>query len=173
LIASTVRRPNKHEVAFFEPNGLRHGEFTLPFETKEIRVSNLAWNVNSDILSVAVEDSSEDLDGKRRKSIQLWTSNNYHWYLKQTIFLGKTKHSFGMMWDTISPNQLHVVDQTGSYHLLQWSFTTDRYVLVLKEGDCKITIANCLLLPHVSTDPLLSWMMISPKLQSSMVTPLK
>lgn len=142
LIASTVRRPNKHEVAFFEPNGLRHGEFTLPFETKEIRVSNLAWNVNSDILSVAVEDSSEDLDGKRRKSIQLWTSNNYHWYLKQTIFLGKTKHSFGMMWDTISPNQLHVVDQTGSYHLLQWSFTTDRSTSQLDDDLAQVAVID-------------------------------
>ena len=39
LIASTERRPNKHEVIFFEKNGLRHGEFTLPFGVKEVKVT--------------------------------------------------------------------------------------------------------------------------------------
>ena len=38
LIASTQRRPNKHDVIFFEKNGLRHGEFTLPFKPKETKV---------------------------------------------------------------------------------------------------------------------------------------
>lgn len=29
LIASSQRKPNKHDVIFFEKNGLQHGEFTL------------------------------------------------------------------------------------------------------------------------------------------------
>ena len=32
LIASTVTKPNKHIVAFFEKNGLQHGEFKLRFK---------------------------------------------------------------------------------------------------------------------------------------------
>ncbi len=38
LIASTQRRPNRHDVVFFERNGLRHGEFTLPFGPAEAQV---------------------------------------------------------------------------------------------------------------------------------------
>lgn len=34
LIASTCLLPNKHIVAFFEKNGLRHGEFNLPENIK-------------------------------------------------------------------------------------------------------------------------------------------
>lgn len=39
LIATTQRFPNKHVVSFFEKNGLKHREFSLPFEPKEILVS--------------------------------------------------------------------------------------------------------------------------------------
>ena len=39
LIASTQRKPNKHDIIFFEKNGLKHGEFSLPFTTKQVIVS--------------------------------------------------------------------------------------------------------------------------------------
>jgi len=39
LIATSLRRPNKHDIAFFEKNGLRHGEFTLPFGVEQVKVS--------------------------------------------------------------------------------------------------------------------------------------
>ena len=39
LIATSLRKPNKHEIAFFEKNGLRHGEFTLPFGVKDVVVN--------------------------------------------------------------------------------------------------------------------------------------
>jgi len=35
LIASSQRKPNKHDIIFFEKNGLQHGEFTLPFKKDE------------------------------------------------------------------------------------------------------------------------------------------
>jgi len=38
VIAGTMRKPNKHEVIFFEKNGLRHGEFSLPFGVKDVTV---------------------------------------------------------------------------------------------------------------------------------------
>ena len=37
LIASSQKLPNKHEIIFFEKNGLRHGEFSLR-ETQAHRV---------------------------------------------------------------------------------------------------------------------------------------
>ena len=42
LIASVQRKPHKHDVVFFERNGLQHGSFTLPFAKDEmkVRISN-------------------------------------------------------------------------------------------------------------------------------------
>ena len=39
LIASSQRKPHRHEIIFFERNGLRHGEFILPFDKMEVKVS--------------------------------------------------------------------------------------------------------------------------------------
>ncbi|KAF9262678.1 pol II transcription elongation factor [Marasmius fiardii PR-910] len=99
LVASTQRfgfegggtgRSGRHDVVFFERNGLRHGEFELrPSDlgvtTKDgsalkwgYRVRELTWNANSNILAVWIEREEGDL-------IQLWTTGNYHWYLKQEI----------------------------------------------------------------------------------------
>ena len=39
LIASSQRKPHRHEIIFFERNGLRHGEFILPFNKMEAQVS--------------------------------------------------------------------------------------------------------------------------------------
>jgi len=43
VIASTIRLPNKHLVGFFEKNGLRHGEFVLPFQPNEVQVGFVAY----------------------------------------------------------------------------------------------------------------------------------
>ncbi|KAF2765709.1 IkappaB kinase complex, IKAP component [Teratosphaeria nubilosa] len=66
------------EVVFFERNGLRHGEFDLRLTSQEAETSasniSLAWNVDSTVLAVRLNDR-----------VQLWTTGNYHWYLKQEI----------------------------------------------------------------------------------------
>ena len=38
LMATSQRKPNKHDIIFFEPNGLRHGEFSLPCDRMEMKV---------------------------------------------------------------------------------------------------------------------------------------
>lgn len=46
LIASTQEKPNRHDVVFLEKNGLLHGEFTLPFQKGQVKVSavpGLLW----------------------------------------------------------------------------------------------------------------------------------
>jgi hypothetical protein len=45
LIASTLRLPNKHMIAFFEKNGLRHGEINLPFNPDEIKVLSFIFMI--------------------------------------------------------------------------------------------------------------------------------
>ena len=37
VIATTQRLPNKHIVAFVEKNGLKHGEFKLPFSVDQVK----------------------------------------------------------------------------------------------------------------------------------------
>lgn len=80
LIAGIQRLPDRVDVAFFERNGLRHGQFTLraPADSPGV-LDNVAleWNSDSTVLAVILKDRA-----------QLWTMGNYHWYLKQEILCG-------------------------------------------------------------------------------------
>lgn len=42
LITSTQEKPNRHDVVFLEKNGLLHGEFTLPFQKGQVKVSAMS-----------------------------------------------------------------------------------------------------------------------------------
>ncbi|KAK8006400.1 IKI3 family protein [Apiospora marii] len=77
LLASIQRKADGIDVIFFERNGLRHGEFSLRApEGRDISADRvgLDWNSDSTVLAVTLNDR-----------IQLWTTGNYHWYLKQEI----------------------------------------------------------------------------------------
>ncbi|KIY46095.1 IkappaB kinase complex, IKAP component [Fistulina hepatica ATCC 64428] len=109
LIVSTQRfgfegggagKEGRHDVVFFERNGLRHGEFAL--RTSDLkqdgavsplsslrkwgyRVKELSWSPDSTVLGAWIECDDGDI-------VQLWTTSNYHWlelhflpYLKQEI----------------------------------------------------------------------------------------
>lgn len=52
LIASSQRRPHKHDVVFFERNGLQHGSFTLPFAQDEVKVSGCYHMIAVDSSSI-------------------------------------------------------------------------------------------------------------------------
>ncbi|XP_076170382.1 elongator complex protein 1 isoform X1 [Ptiloglossa arizonensis] len=80
LIATIQNLFNKYVIAFFEKNGLKHREFSLPFKQKEIRVKHIFWSSDSEILTIWCEKQEDS-----SSVLQLWTENNYHWYLKQTI----------------------------------------------------------------------------------------
>src|SRR5690606_2533945 len=75
LIAGIQRLKDRIDVVFFERNGLRHGEFTLPISADRIESENirqLSWNPDSTVLAISYDDR-----------VQLWTMGNYHYYLKQ------------------------------------------------------------------------------------------
>ncbi|SPQ27367.1 09da9fb3-19e6-4348-805c-5fd7668165e4 [Thermothielavioides terrestris] len=83
LIAGIQRLPDRVDVAFFERNGLRHGQFTLrapPDAPDALDEVALEWNSDSTVLAVVLKDR-----------VQLWTMGNYHWYLKQEILCGKSQ----------------------------------------------------------------------------------
>jgi elongator complex protein 1 len=71
----------RHDIVFFERNGLRHGEFSLRMKTRDYRVKEIRWNADSAVLGVWIE-TKDDGD-----VLQLWTTGNYYWYLKQEIRL--------------------------------------------------------------------------------------
>lgn len=62
-------------ILFFERNGLRHGNFNsrLPLDTK---IDQLLWNATNDVLAIWSNNK-----------ICLWTTKNYHWYLKQELII--------------------------------------------------------------------------------------
>ena len=108
LIASTQRfgfegggvgKDGRHDVVFFERNGLRHGEFNLrePWRKNilEDRISwgysvrEVAWSPDSNILSIWMRGRGKDVGSLRMflpsalqthtLVVQLWTTGNYHW----------------------------------------------------------------------------------------------
>ncbi|CAO3599964.1 unnamed protein product [Absidia cylindrospora] len=118
LIVSSQRLPHRHDIVFLERNGLRHGEFTLR-ESAEHRVLEVSWNADSTVLAVWLET-----DGQ--KSVQLWTMNNYHWYMKQHIVLPQNQNIIGFSWDVELPLHAHIVGDDGRYHtyIFIWNVLT-------------------------------------------------
>ncbi|KAM9206961.1 elongator complex protein 1 [Dugong dugon] len=139
LIASTQGKPNQQDVVFFEKNGLLHGHFTLPFLKDEVKVNGLLWNADSSVLAVWLEDLQTEENSTLKTYVQLWTVGNYHWYLKQNLHFsscGKSK-PVSLMWDPVTPYQLHVLCQGWHYLCYDWHWTTDR-----SSGDNASDLAN-------------------------------
>ncbi|RCI05914.1 hypothetical protein CU098_013034 [Rhizopus stolonifer] len=120
LIVSSQRLPHRHDIVFFERNGLRHGEFTLR-ETRDVKqkVLEVTWNADSTILAVWIESEGQ-------KTVQLWTSKNYHWYMKQHIVLSEGRDIVGFAWDVENSLLAHLFTSTGDYHrhLYTWDVFT-------------------------------------------------
>eukprot|EP00118_Oscarella_pearsei_P010640 m.66422 g.66422 ORF g.66422 m.66422 type:complete len:1299 (+) comp35387_c1_seq2:23-3919(+) len=126
LIACTQRKPHRHDVIFFERNGLKHGEFTLPFGQKEVKVRELQWNNTSSVLAILIEHlSTKNVQSVVNSYIQLWHSNNYHWYLKQEIrFSSSTVASF--LWDPEVAYRLHAITSDGRLLHYKFYWTTNQ-----------------------------------------------
>ncbi|KAJ3966250.1 IkappaB kinase complex IKAP component [Lentinula raphanica] len=122
LIASTQRfgfegggagRDGRHDLIFFERNGLRHGDFELRPDLGLVpssgegsklkwgyRVKELSWSSDSNVLAIWIErDQSSDL-------VQLWTTGNYHWYLKQEISASSDMKFSSVKWHPERAHQL-------------------------------------------------------------------
>ncbi|XP_013379508.1 elongator complex protein 1 [Lingula anatina] len=128
LIASVQRKPNKYDVVLFEKNGLKHGEFTMPFQRDEVLITELQWNNDSTVLAVVCEKLNNGAEEESSRSyVQLWTVNNYHWYLKQTLIWDKSQFdkATSILWDPEHALTLHIVSSEGNYMQYTWSFATD------------------------------------------------
>ncbi|XP_075718904.1 elongator complex protein 1 [Rhinoderma darwinii] len=126
LIASTQSKPNKHDVIFFEKNGLIHGEFTLPFAKGDIQVRELLWNADSTALAVWLQDIEKE-GSDPNIQVQLWVVGNYHWYLKQSLHFGSEENRVvSVVWDPEISYKLHVVCTGWQYICYDWTWSTDR-----------------------------------------------
>jgi len=102
-LALAKGREGRHDIVFFERNGLRHGEFSLREEREaqpsghvmQGRVSKLSWSRDHSIREIGWNADGSALavllsrytgeGGQCEDVLQIWTTGNYHWYLKQEI----------------------------------------------------------------------------------------
>ncbi|XP_023035447.1 putative elongator complex protein 1 [Drosophila willistoni] len=122
-LAMAQRLPNKSCIALFEKNGLRHRDFTLPFDLDEEKVVQIKWSEGSDILAIRTKKNGS-------QSIYLYTIGNYHWYLKQVLVYDEQDQLAFFHWDSRlgSENDLHVCLESGKHLIHRWTFAVDRYV---------------------------------------------
>lgn len=87
LIACSQMLPNRHSIVFFEKNGLKHGEFDLNYSPNSFVIDHLSWSCDSELFLISGFEIIWENDDyrKTKQKIMLYTSSNYHWYLKQTI----------------------------------------------------------------------------------------
>ncbi|KAM7208473.1 IKI3 family domain containing protein [Naviculisporaceae sp. PSN 640] len=114
LMAGIQRLSDRVDVVFFERNGLRHGQFTLRVPENAPGAANslaLEWNSDSTVLAVIFKDR-----------VQLWTTGNYHWYLKQEILCGQSPGEQG-------PSQLPLFSWHAEKPLLFAASTAEKVLL--------------------------------------------
>ncbi|XP_032530786.1 elongator complex protein 1 [Chiroxiphia lanceolata] len=126
LIASTQEKPNRQDVVFLEKNGLLHGEFTLLFQKGQVKVNELLWNADSTVLAVWLEDLKVE-NSSPNSYVQLWTTGNYHWYLKQSLHFGSLEEDrlVSLLWDRENLYRLHILCQGWHYLSYDWHWATD------------------------------------------------
>ncbi|XP_034833485.1 putative elongator complex protein 1 [Maniola hyperantus] len=123
VIATTQKLTDKYIVAFFEKNGLKHGEFTIPVEPTTV-VEDLFWSSDSDILALLCKDTAT-----KTQKVLLFTSSNYHWYLKQTLSFNKQQAVGKIMWDNdfnvVNNKKMHIVLKNGEHYAYTWIWNID------------------------------------------------
>lgn len=119
LITATQQHQNKHSVIFFEKNGLQHGGFTIPYKPGEVLIKELIWNADSSILAIWYEHTNQTAVEKLVSWVELWTVNNYHWYLKQTIRFDN--HLKYICWDSERNYLLHSLNSDSQYVHFKYS----------------------------------------------------
>ena len=122
LIAASQKLSTKHNIIFFEKNGLQHGQFQIRYKSDKIVVKDLFWNLDSTVLLVWLEDLTAINDGC--SFLQLWTMGNYHWYLKDEFKFDEK--ILRLFWDQDICYTLHVLTECGVVHEINFLFTVDK-----------------------------------------------
>ncbi|XP_072938370.1 putative elongator complex protein 1 [Epargyreus clarus] len=140
LIATTQKLTNKYTVSFFEKNGLKHGEFLIPVN-ETTTVEDMTWSSDSEILTLLCKD----LETNSQK-ILLFTSSNYHWYLKQTLEFNSSHNVKKLMWDNMfdvaNNKKLHVVLNNGQQYSYTWIWNIDHSNGKGSDDDAIVTVID-------------------------------
>ncbi|KAI9598831.1 IKI3 family-domain-containing protein [Syncephalis fuscata] len=92
-----------------------HRQVVLLFEHNEAIVSKIClWNADSTVLAIWLTLSN------KQQVIQLWTTSNYKWYLKQSLELNNI---LDFQWDIERPLRLHLLTLDG-YQCNQYVWDT-------------------------------------------------
>lgn len=120
LMAGIQRFSDHVDVVFFERNGLRHGQFTLrsseALHDPSINIS-LEWNTDSTVLAVSFANT-----------VQLWTTGNYHWYLKQEVLL--QSHCSHVSWHPEKALRLSVASTGQYFYYKPYNILLTRYQIL-------------------------------------------
>lgn len=159
VIASTQRTVDEVgdsliQVSFFERNGLRHGEFNTRLDPCNEQVGNLAWSSNGELLAL-----------KLRNRVILWTTKNYHWYLKQELFIDQDVAKNTVLFVKFNPEkplQMMIGTSLGDLFMydLAYTVTTGPTVVGLDVGmvavvdGCKLKITP---LAHANVPPPMAY----------------
>lgn len=100
------------EIVFWERNGLRHGEFNLPFDDE---IVNLDFSLDSTLL--ALHCISQD----KKHSVQIYYRSNWKWFLKQTILLEGPLSTFKWMFN--KKQQLFLIQESGRVDFVEFHLT--------------------------------------------------
>ncbi|CAB3244736.1 unnamed protein product [Arctia plantaginis] len=123
LLATTQKLNNKYMVSFFEKNGLKHGEFDIPVNSTT-SIEDIAWSYDSEILTLQCRDTETNT-----QTLLLYTTGNYHWYLKQTLEFKSDQKINKVMWDNdfdiVNNKKLHVFLQNGKHLSYTWIWNVD------------------------------------------------
>ncbi|KAF7350896.1 polymerase II transcription elongation factor [Mycena sanguinolenta] len=191
LIAGTQRfgfegggsgKEGRHDVVFFERNGLRHGEFGLRVEDMSItpgsrvegrkwgyRIKELIWSSDSNVLGLWVEKDEGDI-------FQLWTTGNYHWYLKHEMAAPESASGPGRFTSVEwHPEQALRVVMTTSSQIIQRTYAWETWVSTTRPPNDSGTVAvldgsKILLTPFRSQNvppPMSSYQLAQPAQSSS------
>eukprot|EP01104_Vermistella_antarctica_P000708 TRINITY_DN10832_c0_g1_i1.p1 TRINITY_DN10832_c0_g1~~TRINITY_DN10832_c0_g1_i1.p1 ORF type:complete len:1570 (+),score=437.99 TRINITY_DN10832_c0_g1_i1:251-4960(+) len=148
LIASSQVLPNKHEIVFFERNGLRHGQFTLRHHNRrgatqqqhdgkasDLVVLDVRWNASSDLVSVVVkEDQGPEVEAK--VYLQIWYRSNYHWFMKYERFLGAGAGvRYSVAWDDEDGMCMRILSSDTNLTVLRFALDYDVMPPLLSGND--------------------------------------
>ena len=154
LIASSqFMANNTREIVFFEKNGLKHGQFKLPYKVDEFRIDKIIWSYDSSILLVCGFRTIKSADNDHQiQEILFFTQNNYHWYLKQKIQF-KENHEFirKILWDGIEYLKIHMISVDYHYHCYQYELirqtTENGNVLLIDGNQLNVSDMNSTVIP--------------------------
>ncbi|CAG4944114.1 unnamed protein product [Parnassius apollo] len=140
LIATTQKTNEKYVVAFFEKNGLKHGECIIPVNSKSI-VEDLLWSSDSEILTLQCKSLENGV-----QKLYLYTTSNYQWYLKQILIFHESINIKQIFWDNdfdvVNNKKLHVVLDNGRHYIYSWIWNINHSRGKNSEDDAVVAVIH-------------------------------